>query len=255
MKKSVLALAFLLLALPILPASAETESALSAETAEPILGYANVPGMFKLGVIPGISQEEFTLVYLMPLRKLSSNGEYLLLSDLTNLQMKKQHNTRLNRLQDTLKYDLDFDTNVTRDEVTKKLRMMWDERKILYEDADIERVANDVMIIDANKDGILDYQEMSATVEGAPQGVDKIGNQLLLDLSQLAEFQDGKLTFEEMTNASKGVFGIIDLDKNGFFSAEEVKAYREFTPPMTPAATQKCEEGEKSRLSNKSHCI
>lgn len=133
-----------------------------------------------------------------------------------------------NQISQVLKYDNNFDTNVTKEEV--KNTILNYESILTVNDRQKNRIKDAIKYVrdlDTDNDGIVSYLEMGVVdgtvkAEILDRATSKYQQHLDLDPNN-----DGILTGNELEGLARAAFDIFDANKDGVISREENKVYTE----------------------------
>lgn len=155
------------------------------------------------------------------------------LFDKQNDALKEEKKRRLTRI---LRYDDNFDENVTSDEI----RAILLKRELNSEDSErrikIESRINDMMSADQNKDDILSHEEMIFVDDEAQKNIKARVLRSMKGYFDIDPSEDKKLTLEELKVVAEEFFILVDQDKDGLLSKDELSVKNKvLDKPSEPA--------------------
>lgn len=192
-----------------------------ASEAEKYKSIAEVPAIFKAESIGRPLKEQY-IKHLLSIIHLHANGS----NGLTEESLKKyQENEifrkRVSQRERILKYDLNFDSKVTYDEIANPFAFLLKNQDT---EETRERRIKQLMQYDINNDKVLSYAEISSP---SPKETKAIQYGYIVtkgrDLLELDPNKDGTITVNELTNMAKSAFQLFDQDGNGKISSREYK--------------------------------
>jgi Ca2+-binding EF-hand superfamily protein len=195
-------------------------------------GNDDEPTALERMLFPNVAREQFIATVLAPLRALDTDQNGLDAAEIDAIEAQRLASLRASQMQTLLRYDLDWDGRVTREEVRRVTgaaraghgRIMNDEilKKL------IDKAVDRVMQADADGDGVVTLEEMraqQATKENPQRSHNDTARARML--LALDPDKDGHLTAEELTKLARDTFARYDKDGNGVLSADEVAPLRE----------------------------
>jgi len=205
-----------LLLLPLL-FSAQTASASKL----PYTRYEDVPQYLREILRQQPVREQYIAKILAEFRVHASSIKPLTRSLIDQAVAEKTQNERSNQLQRLIRFDQDFDTRVTADEIRKSIER---QRSSVEENTGyVDRQVAEIMQLDANKDGVLDYAEMSS-LKTLPLGTDHQQQSRVELMLAVDPDGDGALTLDELEAAARSAFSLVDTNHDADLSADEMKA-------------------------------
>ncbi len=193
--------------------------------------YVQVPDIFASYLNANVSPEEFVLRYISILKQAASDGMSVTYNDMKNAQEDFLRRQRLQRLRNLLEYDLNFDSQVTFQEIQQLFQRKNKNRNLegTARLAHIQREdpVNELRVYDSNNDGILSYQEMSSENDPHKGREQRNNDSVIENILALDPNKDGRVTAEEITVLARNAYNIVDTNKNGMISEFEQNAYQE----------------------------
>ncbi len=163
-------------------------------------------------------EEKYIASMLDNLRRNSRTKNSLDRQDIDNLLKKEIDSRRREHFISLVRYDLNFDGRVTRDEI----------KETLSQTEHYDRRINDIMKADKDGDGILTLKEMSALPEEQHAHSDSKINSLA-ELLALDPDHDGKLTAIELESLAHKVYRTVDENSDGTLSQDELQAVQDIS--------------------------
>jgi Ca2+-binding EF-hand superfamily protein len=185
------------------------------------------PTVLERMLLPNMAREQFVAVILAPLRSFDIDQNGLEAAEIDAIEAQRLASVRANQMQTLLRYDLNWDGRVTREEVRRVAgaarfghgQIFNDEIQKKLVDKAVERV----MAADADGDGAVTLEEMraqQAKTENPKRGHSDIERARML--LALDPNKDGRLTADELIKLAQDTFARYDKDGNGLLSADEV---------------------------------
>jgi hypothetical protein len=177
--------------------------ALSADPDDQLIGNINT----------GTSIERYLADLIQPIRAHGKDGEFLTKADIDTERRKELADARASALALALRFDLNGDAIITREEVEQgqEPRNDWvrGSKDRLFDQYDL------------NNDGKITVAEINDVTEeeGRQYQADRLEALLSLDPNK-----DGRLTVAELSQLGRSAFTKIDTDGNGLISADEYRA-------------------------------
>lgn len=192
-----------------------------------------VPSYDSLDAIPAILRqplsggdgyrEAYINKIMLQLRRSAADHITLSKSDIERMRAEAEQQMRRQQVSQVLKYDVNFDGIVTREEVTAKITERYDSAK-RQEGRDysarINKDIESVMKLDTNNDGSIGSTEMSVFKQTGYSGPQEKN---IEDLLALDTNGDGKLDAVELEALAHKAFNTVDINGDGLASAEERK--------------------------------
>jgi len=205
----------LLPALPAMPAAAQGSPGANDDA----------PSILERMLRANIAREQYVAQILAPLRSFDTDQNGLDAAEIDGVEDQRLASMRANQMQTLLRYDLDWDGRVTREEIARVAaasrfghgRILNDERQQKLIDKAVERV----MQADADGDGVVTLEEMRAQ-QARTANPERSNTERARALLALDPDKDGHLTADELTRLAQDAFARYDTDGSGVLSAEEV---------------------------------
>ena len=174
----------------------------------------------------GVVLEEFVLRHITSFRRVTEGKQSLSREDVRKIQEEFLEEKRKRQLTHLLSYDLNFDSNVTKSEVSEVVSRNY-KGSVQAEQAR-DRIIDQTMKHDIDGDGILSYQEMANSA--SRNDIDFIMNPEMKRLQEFYRFdanKDGTVTTEEVNTVARVYFKSIDLNGDTVLSADEAYAAKQ----------------------------
>lgn len=193
-------------------------SAVRADDVKPYGSPEDIPAALVSSLMRANYQEEYVSTILSMVRRNAENKTSLEQSDIERIKQNKWISSRLNQVQKYLKYDGNFDGDVTREEIEAYLARS---SKSVH-----DQYISNLMVIDSNKDDIVTKQEMLDSADKTLNNPNAHHNTDLEDLLALDPNQDGALSVDELKIIALKSFRTIDSNHDGILSKDEQDSVR-----------------------------
>lgn len=185
--------------------------------------YQKIPIVFTGYFQTQSSIEDALLRATAEFRRLTKDGQSLTIEDVKQKEDENVQQERIRQLTSLIRYDLNFDTKVTREEIEQALNSQNGGRTSINTQY-ISEQSERLMSHDTDGDGVLSYAEMSTLRSEGPRrnhrSSQQIGQYMSMDTNK-----DGIVTVDELQKSLRDSFAIVDLDGNSVISSEEYKAF------------------------------
>lgn len=170
--------------------------------------------------------DEYILSIVKDFRKISADGTKLTSADIDRLREDEEKKAVSRQVSLIIVYDLNHDTNITMDEISKsmeetKRRNTGEYPVAVLSDSAIRKGSD----LDTNKDGTVSYKEMWALPKRLAEQIEKTHLKPYRDLLARDPDKDGVLTLEELKKVAEESFRKFDSDSDNQITAEEYNAY------------------------------
>jgi Ca2+-binding EF-hand superfamily protein len=190
------------------------------------------PTVLERMLLPNMAREQYIAAILAPLRSFDTDQNGLDAAEIGAIEAQQVATMRASQMQSILRYDLDWDGRVTREEVRRVAgasrfglgRLLNDARR----DKLIDKAVDRVMQADADGDGIITIEEMRAQ-QAKETTKSRTDTERARALLALDPDKDGHLTADELTTLARDTFARYDTDGNGVLSADEIAPLRQRT--------------------------
>ena len=165
--------------------------------------------------------EQFVSHLLMQIRQNGRDQHSIDQTDIDAAREKRLIEEKRRKVQSYLLYDMNFDGQVTRDEIAQTLQNNDKPNNPDLSDH-LEKQISGFMKADIDGNGIISLSEMSTLDEkNSTRRTRRLDE--FEDLLKLDPNKDGKLTVQELEKIARETFDKIDINKDGIASVDELK--------------------------------
>lgn len=190
--------------------------------------YAEIPSILKTR--SSSYKEQYISNILANIRQYGRTKMAIDAEDVKGFMERDARQRRISKINEFARYDLDFNGEVTQDEVEDAIKAEYANYSDFgeyrtYDDTRTNRVMTEFLKFDVNGDQVVTYQEIGS----APFVSDRtpVRSRPITDLLALDPNSDGVLTLDELKNLAERAFSTLDSDGDGIISQSERKAFDE----------------------------
>lgn len=191
-----------------------------------------------IAAISATTREGYLNSLMSPFRRAAGDDRILDQSDIDSARLRQEAAARASLIQGVLKYDLDADGSVTRDEIERSMAASKHAHKFVSQ---IDRI----MDSDANGDGRIEIGELLSGTPNVRRNAARTDQ--LQDMLKLDPDGDGRLTGNELEAIGRKIFADYDTDGDGYISDEESAVWQKV---RREAQTRQREQPTRSELAN-----
>lgn len=190
--------------------------------------YAEIPSILKTR--SSSYKEQYISNILANIRQYGRTKMAIDAEDVKGFMERDARQRRISKINEFVRYDLDFNGEVTRDEIEDAIKAEYANYSGFgeyrtYDDTRTSRVMTEFLKFDVNGDQVVTYQEIGSSPFVSNQTT--VRNSPITDLLALDPNSDGVLTLDELKNLAERAFATLDSDGDGIISQSERKAFDE----------------------------
>ncbi|MGN7437347.1 MAG: EF-hand domain-containing protein [Alcanivorax sp.] len=184
-----------------------------------------IPAILRSPLMRQTTRENYISQTMRFLRAHGTNKSELTAEGLKHKQENAKIQARKRQIQNILNYDTNLDAQVSIEEARASILQSHPRYSEDRYSRQLETMVERVKKLDTDEDGIVTYTEMGILNESAEKNaVDRLTSQYKQYL-ELDPNKDGTLTGNELENLARQAFDVIDTDKNGLISNEELAPF------------------------------
>jgi len=200
----------------------ETEQEAAAQALDRL---DKIPTILRSQLIKQTTRENYISQTMRFLRAQGIDKSELTAEGLKKMQENAKIQARKRQIQSILNYDTNLDAQVSVEEVRASILQSKSRYNENPYSRQLESMLERVKKLDTDEDGIVTYTEMGILNESAEKNaVDRLTSQYKQYL-ELDPNKDGILKGNELEKLARQAFDVIDTDKNGIISNEELAPF------------------------------